>query len=101
MIEVYKYLNGLSLDIINTIFKIRQNVYNLRNLHIFESQKPKTKKTGLDSIASKARHLWKNVPEEVRNSIYFPVFKESMKKTTLISCLCNCCKKYIDYLRDI
>ena len=28
MIEVYKYLNGLAPDIINTIFKLRQNTYN-------------------------------------------------------------------------
>ena len=29
--EVYKYLNGLSPDIMNTIFKLTQNTYNLRN----------------------------------------------------------------------
>ena len=28
--EVYKYLNGLSPDIMNTIFKLRQNTYNLK-----------------------------------------------------------------------
>ena len=37
MIEVYKYLNGLSPD----IFKLRENTYNLRNFHIFESQNKK------------------------------------------------------------
>ena len=43
MIEVYKYLNGLSPDIINTIFKLRQDTYNLRNFIIFDRQNPKTK----------------------------------------------------------
>ena len=51
MTEVYKYLNGLSLDIMSGIFKLRENTYNLRNFHIFESQNPSTKKFGLDSIA--------------------------------------------------
>ena len=37
LIEVYKYLNGLSPNIMNTIFKLRQNIYNLRNYHAFES----------------------------------------------------------------
>ena len=44
MIEVYKYLNGLSPDIISDIVKLRKNTYNLRNFHIFESQNPRTKK---------------------------------------------------------
>ena len=32
MIEVYKYLNGHSPDIMNDIFKLRENMYNLRNV---------------------------------------------------------------------
>ena len=68
MIEVYKYLNGLSPDIMNTIFKLRQNTYNLRHFHAIESQNPRTRKFGLDSIAYIASQLWKYVPEEIRNS---------------------------------
>ena len=66
LIEAYEYLKGLSPDIMNTIFKLRQNIYNLRNFHAFESQNPITKKFGLDSIAYRASQLWKNVPEEIR-----------------------------------
>ena len=54
MTEVYKYLNDLSPDIMSDIFKLRENTYNLRNFHIFESQNPRTKKFGLDSIAYRA-----------------------------------------------
>ena len=32
--EVYKYLNGLSPDIMNTLFKLRQNTYNLNFTHL-------------------------------------------------------------------
>ena len=42
LIGLYKYLNGRSADIMNTIFKLGQNTYNLRNFHPFESQNPKT-----------------------------------------------------------
>ena len=31
--EVYKFLNGYSLDIMNDVFHLRQNTYNLRNFH--------------------------------------------------------------------
>ena len=35
MIEVYKYLNGLSPEIMNDVFKLRKNTHSLRNFHIF------------------------------------------------------------------
>ena len=95
MIEVYKYLNGLSPDIMSDIFKLRENAYSLRNFHIFDSQNPRTKTFGLDSIAYRASQLWKNVPEEIRNSTSLPMFKKKIKKVPLISCSCNCCRKYI------
>ena len=63
MIGVYKYLNGPSPDIMSDILKLRENTYSLRNFHIFESQNPRTKRFGLDSIAYRAGQLWKNVPE--------------------------------------
>ena len=95
MIEVHKYLNILSSDIMSDILKLKANTYNMRNFHTFESQNPRTKKFGLDSIAYRASQLWKNVPEETRNSTSFPIFK---KKVPLISCSCNCCRKYIDHV---
>ena len=57
MIEVYKYLNGLSPDIMNDIFKLRENTYNLRNFHIFEAENSRTKRFGLDCIAYRASQL--------------------------------------------
>ena len=47
-IYIFKFLNDLSSDIMNNIFKLRQNTYELKNLHTFESQNPRTKKFGLD-----------------------------------------------------
>ena len=67
MIEVYK-----SPDIMSDIFKLRENTYNLRNSHMFESQNPRTK-----SIAYRASQLWKNDPEEIKNSTSLPVSEEN------------------------
>ena len=44
MIKVYKYLNNLSPQVMNDIFKLRKNTHNLRNVHLFESQNPRTKR---------------------------------------------------------
>ena len=51
IIEIYKYLNGLPPQIMNDIFKLRKNIYNLRNVHLFESLNPRTKRYGLDGNA--------------------------------------------------
>ena len=52
MIEVYKYLNGLSPAILSDIINLRENTYNLINVYIFESKNPRTKKFCLDVTAS-------------------------------------------------
>ena len=59
--------------------------YSLRNFHAFESQDPRTKKFGLDSIAYRASQLWKNIPEEIRSSPSLLIFKESIKKSLSFS----------------
>ena len=57
MIEVYKYLNGHSPDIMNDIFKLRENMYNPRNLHIFQTENPCSFKYGLNAIPYCASQL--------------------------------------------
>ena len=74
-----------------------KNTKNLRNFHISESQNPRTKKFGLDSIAYRVSQLWKTIPEEIINSTSLPIFKKK-KKVPLISCSCNCCRKYIHHV---
>ena len=41
--EVYKYLNGYSLDLINEVFYLRQNHCNLRNFDVFATNNPRKK----------------------------------------------------------
>ena len=74
-------MNVLSPDIMNTIFKLRKKICNLRNLHALESQNSRTKKFALDSIAYSASQVLKNVPEEIRNSALLLTFEESIKRS--------------------
>ena len=62
LIEVYKYLNGLSRDIMSDIFKLRENSYNLKNFHIFKSQNSRIKEFGLDSIAYRVKRFFMRKP---------------------------------------
>ena len=62
MIEVYKHLNGHSPDIMNDILRLRENMYNLRNFCIFQTENPRPLKYGLDAIPYRASQLWQQVP---------------------------------------
>ena len=57
IIEIYKYLNGHSPDIVNDILKLRENMYNLRNFQIFQTENPCSLKYGLNTIPCRASQL--------------------------------------------
>ena len=54
--EVYKYIHGLSPEIINEVFSTTANIYNTRQLNVFETHIP-TSSYGLNSIPYKANQL--------------------------------------------
>ena len=41
--ELYIFLNGNSPDIMDDVFHLRQNTYNLRNFHAFANDEPTIK----------------------------------------------------------
>ena len=65
--EVFKYLNGLSPDLMK-VFKLKSNHHNLRNFSQLETYIPKTK-SSLNLYVYRANQLWQLVPHEVRNSM--------------------------------
>ena len=79
MIEVYKYLNGLSPDIMNDIFKLRENTYNLRNFHTFQTENPRSLKCGLNASPYRASQLWQQEPIEAAS---LTLFKNCIKTWT-------------------
>ena len=65
LIEVYKDLNGHSPDIMNDIFKLRENMYNHQNFHIFQTENPCSLKYGIDAIPYRASQLWQQVTIDI------------------------------------
>ena len=79
MIKVYKYVSGYSPDIMNDIFKLRENIYNFRNFPIFQRVNPCLPKYGLDAIPYCANQLWQQVPTDIREAASLALFKNRMK----------------------
>ena len=92
MIEVCKYLNGHSPDIMNFIFKLRENMYNLQKFHIFQKENPCSLEYGLDAIPYRAGQLWQQVPIDIREAASLALFKNSIKNWKCEDCPCRSCK---------
>ena len=78
-IEVYKYLNGHSPDIMNDIFKLRENTSNLWNFHIFQTENPCSLKLGLHAVPYCDSQLWQQVPTDIRKAASLTLFTNRIK----------------------
>ena len=66
--EVYKYIHGLSPEIMNEVFSPRANIYNTPLFNVFETHRPTSNRYGLNSIPYKANDLWNLLPENLKSS---------------------------------
>ena len=92
MIEVYKYLNGHSPDIMNDIFKLRENMYNLRNFQTFQTENPHSVKYVLDATPYRASQLWQQVPIDIREAASLALLKNRIKTSKCVDCPGRSCK---------
>ena len=79
----------------NDIFKLRENMYNLRNFHIFQTENPRSLKHGLDAIPYRASQLWQQVPTDIREAASLTLFKNRIKTWKCEDCPCRSCKIFI------
>lgn len=98
MIEVYKFFHGLSPPIMNDIFTIRENAYNLHNFRPFTTENIRTSLYGSESITYKASQLWRLVPSDIKNLGSLLLFKHAIRSWACENCPCRLCKNYIPQL---
>ena len=92
--EVYKYIHGLSPEIMNELFSTRA-IYNTRQYNIFKTHIPTSNRYGLNLIPYKANQLWNLLPENVKSSPSLTLFKNEIKLWWCFNCPCNICKSYV------
>ena len=80
--EVCKFLNSYSPDIMNEVFHLRQNTYNLQNLHAFATDVPRNNCI-LNSVVYMANRLWETFRFDLKNSCSLELFKKRIKKLLL------------------
>ena len=79
----------------NDIFKLRENMYNLRNFNIIQTENPRSLKYGLDAIPYRASQLCQQVSIDIREATSLTLFKNSTKNWKCEDCPCRSCKIFI------
>ena len=95
MVEVFKFLNGLSPDIINEIFVLQNNPHNLRFAKLFQTDNPHIRRYGLDTVTYRSGQLWGMLPSKLRESNSLQIFKDNIRNWKFDHCPCNICRSYI------
>ena len=69
------------LLIMNGVFHLKQNTYNLRNFHAFDTDVPRNN-CMLNSVVYRANQLWETLPFDLENSRARIILKR-IKKTSV------------------
>ena len=92
--EVYKYLNGYSPNLMNEVFYLRQNHYNLRSFNVFATDNPHNKYL-LNSSVYRVNQLWQTLPSEIKGCASLQLFKDKIKTWRCDRCQCQICSRFI------
>ena len=96
--EAFKYIHGLSPEIMNEVFSTRANIYNTWQFNVFETHTSTSNRYGLNSISYKANEVWNLIPKNLKSSQSLTLFKNEIKLWQCFNCSCNICKSYVPYL---
>ena len=76
--KLNKYLNGYFPNLMNEVFYLRQNYYNLSNLNVSATDNPRNKYL-LDSSVYRANQLWQTLTSEIKGCASLQLFKDKIK----------------------
>ena len=92
--KVCKYLNGYFPDLINEVFYLHQNHYNLRNFIVFATDNPRNKDL-LNSSVYRANQLWETLPSEIKGCTSLQLLEDKIKTWCCDRSQCQICSTYI------
>ena len=94
--EMYKVTNGLSPEIMNEIFQIREESrYNLRYTSHFTILPIHSVYNGRESVSYMGSKIWKLIPHAFKQINSLSGFKNAIKEWKSSNCPCRPCKMYM------
>ena len=96
--EIFKFIHGYLPRLMESIFKLNDNHYNLRSGLSLQNRNLKTVKYGENSISYLAPKIWNLVPENIKSCPTIESFKNKIKSWIPEKCPCRLCRTYIPNL---
>ena len=94
-IEMFKVLKGLSSQILNDIFSLRNIEYNIRSQTDFSSSVVHSVKYGHNSLRYFGPKIWNIIPDDIKNASNVLDFKRRIKCWVPDECPCTICREYV------
>ena len=93
-IGLYKVINGLSPEIMNQVFPLKDvSLYCSR--FPFQTRNVKTVSYGTETLGFMGPKIWALVPDEFKKVKSLPEFKSKIKQWKPVKCPCRICKTYV------
>ena len=93
--EMFKVKNQMAPDILDDIFINRKQSYNLRNNSSFSIRRVHSVYHGTESLSFLGPKIWELVPDDLKESESFEIFKRKIKGWIPTKCPCRLCRVYI------
>ncbi len=100
-IEIFKALHASTPFYIRDLFEEQDKMYNLRSTVSLKQPKCNTITYGLNYFQYKCAKIWKDLPNETKNSITLAEFKNQIEIWQGPKCLCNMCLKLLQNAVDL
>ena len=94
-VEMFKVKNNLSPKIIQDLFKLRNDLPNIRSSNEFCLPTPHTVKYETESLRYLGPKIWNILPNSLKKSSSLYSFKVELKKLIPHGCPCRICKIFI------
>ena len=95
-IEMYKVVNGIFLEIMNEVFKLRREThYHLRHTTEFLVDPIWRVFNGSESVFYFGPKIWEQIAAEIKNKDSLVGFKKEFKKGKPLNCPSRICKTFI------
>ena len=95
---MFRVKNKESPEIMNRVFPIAKQNYNLRNTCNFVSRRINTVHYGTESLSHLGPNLWRILPHEYNKVKSLNEFKTKIKRWVPKNCPFRLCKKYIEHV---
>ena len=90
--EVYKSTIGLTPKYISNFFQKSNSGHTTRNSNNLLQNHYNTVKYGKNSFVNFGKHLWNNLPNDLRSTTNYSMFKNLINTWMGLTCKCNFCR---------